>query len=127
MTIAQKIGANAAIHTASVAAAGVGAGLAQIPAGDCIPLVGIQTGMIIAIGKVFGKELDESAGKAAAVSGMATALGKAIAKVAAGKVVITWIPIVGNVTNAAIAFTLTEMIGWESAIRFDQECRGRRS
>ena len=121
MTLGQKVAVNAAIHTASLAAAGVGAGLAQIPCGDCIPLVGIQTAMIITIGKAFGKELDETAGRAAASSGIAKTIGKAVAKVAAGKVAIGLIPIVGNVTNAAIAFALTQMIGWESALRFDRE------
>ena len=121
MTFGQKIAVNAIIHPASLAAAGVGAGLAQIPAGDCIPLIGIQTVMIITIGKAFGKELDETAGRAAASAGVAKTIGKAVAKVAAGKVAIGLIPIVGNVTNAAIAFALTQMVGWEAAWQFDRE------
>ena len=121
MTISQKIAVNAAIHSASVAAAAIGAGLAQIPGADCIPLVGIQTTMVIAIGKTFGKEITKSAGEAAATSGIATTIGKAVAKVAAGKAVVSWIPVAGNVVNAMIAVTLTEMIGWGTALKFDSE------
>lgn len=119
MTVGQRVAVNAAIHSASAAAAGVGAGLAQIAVADFVVLSGIQAGMIVAIGKAFGKGISQSKAQALASAGIATTLGKAAAAVLAGKVAISHIPVVGNVTNAAVAFTLTEMVGWEAALQFD--------
>ena len=72
MTDEQTLAVNAAIHTASAAAASIGAGLAQIPGSDSVPIIAIQTTTVIAIGKAFGKTLDQSAAKAAI--GTATAI-----------------------------------------------------
>ena len=49
---------NGIIHAASAAAAGVGAGLAQLPMGDNAVLTPIQLTMAISLGKVFGLTLD---------------------------------------------------------------------
>ena len=57
MSKEQIIVCNAAIHTASAAAAAVGGGLAQIPGSDSVPIVTIQTIMVVSLAKVFGGDL----------------------------------------------------------------------
>ena len=49
----QRRKAHLIIHSASTAAAGVGAGMAQLPFPDATVLLPIQTAMVIALGKVF--------------------------------------------------------------------------
>ena len=78
MTDEQTLAVNAAIHTASAAAAAVGGGLAQLPGADSVPIVAIQTTMVIAIGKAFGKTLDETAAKAAIGTATATLVGRGV-------------------------------------------------
>ena len=94
------------IHTASASAAGVGAGLAQLPMSDIIPLTAIQTGMITAIALVHNRKLNETA--ATAILGTFTAgmFGRAISQWLIG-----WIPGWGNTVNATTAATLTEAVG----------------
>lgn len=48
---------HAVIHSSSAADAGVGGGLAQIPGSDSPILVGIQTAMIISLGKIFNRTI----------------------------------------------------------------------
>ncbi len=45
---------NVIIHGASVACGAVGAGLAQLPCADAVPITTAQVGMIVALGQVFG-------------------------------------------------------------------------
>ena len=96
-----------AIHTASAAAAGVGAGLAQIPGSDSAVLVPIQVAMITAIALAHGQTISKAA--AVALLGTFTAT---IAGRTASQLLIGWIPVVGNVINSATAAGLTEAIGW---------------
>ena len=114
MTDEQTIAVNAAIHTASAAAAAIGAGLAQLPGSDSLALIPIQTTMVIAIGKAFGKTLDQSAAKAAVGTATATLVGRGVSQVLLG-----WIPGVGNFLNAATAAGVTEALGWLIANDFD--------
>ena len=115
MTGEQALAVNAAIHTASAAAAAVGAGLAQLPGSDSVPIIAIQTTMVIAIGKAFGKTLDETAAKAAIGTGTATLVGRGISQFLLG-----WIPGVGNALNATTAAGVTEALGWAIATDFDK-------
>ena len=55
---------NGIIHSASVAAAAIGGGLAQVPTSDNLLITPIQLTMAISLGKVFGIDLDQSAAKA---------------------------------------------------------------
>lgn len=107
MTNKQKIACNSIIHSASAAAAAVGAGLAQIPLSDNAILVPIQTGMVIGLASVFGHDISEGAAKAAVASAAATVVGRGISQFLVG-----WIPGVGNVINGSTAAALTEAIGW---------------
>lgn len=116
MTRVQMIKCNAIIHAASAASATVGAGLAQVPCPDSAIITPIQLVMTISLGKVFGKNLSNSAAKSTMATGTATMVGRAASKVATG-----WIPIAGNVINATTAATITEALGWMLAKEFDNE------
>lgn len=107
---------NAIIHSASVAAGGVGAGLAQLPCSDSAVITPIQIGMIIGLGQVF--ELDITDGMAKGIlAGLSGAfVGRGIVQVAVG-----WIIGVGNAINTATAAGLTEAIGWTAANQFYQQ------
>ena len=116
MTEDQELKCHAIIHTASTSAAAIGAGLAQLPCSDSVPIGVIQTTMIVSLGGVFGITIDESAAKAMAASGVTGMIGRGIAQILVG-----WIPGVGNATNAATAAAVTEGLGWLIA---DEMARG---
>lgn len=109
---------HAIIHGASAAAGAVGAGLAQIPASDNLILTPIQIGMIVSLGKVFGREISESAAKSLLSTSIASTIGIGVTRA-----LISWIPGVGNVINASTAATLTETIGWINAKQFCEQMR----
>lgn len=113
MTEEQRKKCHGIIHTASVAAGGVGAGLAQIPGSDNAIITPIQLTMTVSLGKVFGIELTESAAKAAVASVAASTVGRTVSQFLIG-----WIPGVGNVINASTAASLTEAMGWMLANEF---------
>lgn len=115
MTEEQRKKCHAIIHTASVSAAGVGAGLAQIPGSDNAVLTPIQLTMVISLGKVFDKSLSESTAKAAIGSVAASTIGRTVSQLLVG-----WIPGVGNAINATTAASLTETLGWTIAKEFDE-------
>lgn len=105
---------HAIIHGAATAAGIAGAGLAQLPLADTIPITAIQVGMIISLGKIFDVSLDESAAKAL-LGGFATsAAGRQVASFLVG-----WIPGIGNVFKAGTAGALTEAIGWAAVVHFE--------
>lgn len=104
------------IHGAASAAAGVGAGFAQIPLADNVVLTSIQIPMIISIGKVFDVEVSKSAATAFLSSAAAVVAGRSVSQVLWG-----WIPFVGNAINTATAAGLTEMIGWMAVKEFSSE------
>jgi len=116
MTFAQEKKCRAIIHGASVAAAGVGAGLAQLPGSDNAVIVPIQVGMIISLGAVFGVALSHSAAEATLATATASLVGRGISQFLVG-----WIPVAGNVINATTAAAVTETIGWTVANDFDKK------
>lgn len=116
MTAEEKKKCHAIIHTASTAAAGAGAGLAQIPGSDNAIITPIQLTMTISLGRVFGIELTESAAKAALASAAASTLGRTISQILLG-----WIPGIGNAINAGTAAAITEAIGWALAKDFAKQ------
>ncbi len=107
---------NGIIHAASVAAGGIGAGLAQLPGRDSLAIAGIQTAMTISLGAVFGITLDESGAKAIMASSVGTTVGRTISQILVG-----WIPGVGNAINATTAAAITEALGWKIANEFDEK------
>lgn len=116
MTKEQKKKCHAIIHIASTSAAGVGAGLAQIPFSDNAVLVPIQVAMVISLGKVFGLSITESAAMSALTTAATTVVGRGVSQILVG-----WIPVVGNVINASTAAGVTEAAGWIIAKEFDEQ------
>lgn len=107
---------HAIIHTASASAGAIGAGLAQIPGSDNAVITPIQLTMTIALGRVFGIELTDSAARAALASMAAATVGRT-----ASQILIGWIPIAGNILNACTAASITETIGWLMAEDFAKQ------
>ena len=116
MTDKEKVLCNAIIHSASAAAAAVGAGLAQVPTSDNLLITPIQLVMAVSLGKVFDIDLDQSAAQAAIASAAAATVGRA-----ASQVIVGWVPVAGNVVNATTAATITETIGWILANEFEAQ------
>lgn len=109
----QKIKCNYIIHAASVAAGGVGTGLAQIPLADSAFITPIQITMIISLGNVFEQRVTETAAKAILTGAAASIAGRGVSQVLFG-----WIPGLGNVINTATAAGITEAIGWMAVDHF---------
>lgn len=107
---------NGIIHSASAAAAAIGAGLAQVPCSDSAIITPIQLTMAVSLGEVFGITLDESTAKAAVAGASATMVGRTVSQVLVG-----WIPGVGNAINAATAASVTEAVGWVMARNFERQ------
>lgn len=96
------------IHSAAVAAGGVGAGLAQAVGTDNAVIVPIQITMITTLGKqVFDLDITEAMAKSIIASAGATIAGRT-----ASQVLVGWMPIIGNAVNTATAAGITELIGW---------------
>ncbi len=114
MDSAQKSKCDKIIHSASVAAAGAAAGLAQIPGADNVAIIPIQVAMITSLGQVFGRTLTESAATTILGTATASTVGRA-----ASQFLVGWIPGLGNAINAGTAASVTEALGWTVAKGFD--------
>ena len=75
------------IHSASLSAAAVGAGMAQLPGADAPFLAGIQTTMIVAIGAVHDVRITEAEAAKILLPFIATVGGRGISQFLVG-----WIP-----------------------------------
>lgn len=116
MTTEQEDKCHAIIHTASVAAGGVGAGLAQIPGSDNAALLPIQATMLVSLGLVFDISVSKSVAVGILENAAASYVGRAVSQFLVG-----WIPVLGNGINATTAAALTEAIGWSTAKLFAKE------
>ena len=105
---------HAIIHGAAVTTGGIGAGLAQIPLADSIPITAAQVAMIIAIAKVYDVDLAEGTAKGLLGGFSASVVGRNVAGVLVG-----WIPVIGNALKASTAAALTEAIGWAAVNHFE--------
>ena len=76
LTKNQKI--HGIIHTAATAAAGVGAGLAQLPGADAPVLTALQTTMIIAIAHEHGMVVSKTAAADVLLTFTATLIGRSV-------------------------------------------------
>lgn len=104
---------NMIIHGASVACGAVGAGLAQLPCADTVPITTAQVGMVIALGQVFELNITDGVARGILTGMSGSFIGRGIVQVAFG-----WIPVAGNAINTATAAGLTEAIGWTVADQF---------
>ena len=102
------------IHTSSAAAAGVGAGLAQLPGSDAPVIVGIQSAMIVAIGVEHSVGLSKAAATDLVLTFSATMAGRGLSQFLVG-----WIPGIGNAINASTAGAITEAVGWATHAYFE--------
>lgn len=118
MTKEQEKKCHAIIHTASGSAAGVGAGLAQIPFSDNVVIVPIQIAMVISLGKVFGLSISEATAMVTLTTAATTTVGRGLSQILVG-----WIPGVGNVINASTAAAVTEAAGWIVANEFYEQTK----
>lgn len=102
--------AKAIIHAVSLEMGAIGFCTAQIP-GDKFLIGGAQVDMVCCLAKVYKVRLDraEAVGLASAV--LATLAGPAIAAEGANQVV-KYIPGWGNLSNTAVAASITEAMGW---------------
>jgi uncharacterized protein (DUF697 family) len=114
MTDDQKIKCNAIIHTASLAAGGVGAGLAQIPVADAAVIAPIQLTMVVSLGAVFGISLTKVAAQGIISSFGATFAGRMLVRW-----LTFWIPGLGNFISASTAAALTQAIGRYAVKQFE--------
>lgn len=112
MTNDQITKVNVAIHTAAVAAGA--SGVIPIPVADAIPMSAAQVTMVIALGKIFGQKIGESAAKGLLGAAASTFVGRELFKL---------IPVVGWITSAGIAAGVTEAIGWTLAVDFAKTAR----
>ena len=120
MTDSQRSKCHGIIHTASVAAAAAGGGMAQLPGSDAVPITLAQITMIISLGAVFDIPVSKSAAQA-----LRKGLGGAAVGRLASQVLLGWIPGWGNALNASTAAAITEKLGWKAAEKFDRESRQR--
>jgi uncharacterized protein (DUF697 family) len=104
---------HAIIHTASVAAGGIGTGLAQIPLSDNLLLAPIQITMVISIGGVFGIKVTDGMAKGILSTLAASFIGRGVSQVLVGLM-----PVIGNIINTATAASLTEAVGWLAVKHF---------
>lgn len=116
MNARQRGQCHAIIHAASASAGAVGAGLAQVPCSDNAVITPIQLTMTIALGRVFGLELTDSAASASLASFAGATVGRT-----ASQVLIGWLPGVGNIVNACTAASVTEALGWLLAKDFARQ------
>lgn len=100
------------IHAAGGAAGAIGAGLAQVPGGDAILIMPVQVAMIVGLGRVFGLEVTDAAARSVVYASLGTIVGRG-----AAKVLLRFVPGLGNVLNAGVAFGVTETMGWSVAER----------
>lgn len=116
LSAAEQKACHVIIHTASVSAAGVGAGLAQIPLADNAIITPIQITMIVSLGKVFEQEIKKSIAKGLLGGFIGNFVGRGVAQAAWG-----WVPGIGNASNAITAAAITESIGWLCVDHFYKE------
>ena len=107
----QKQQCQVIIHTAATAAGGIG--LSPIPGSDIVPLIATQTTMILALGRVFNVHIEKSYAASLAKTAIISQLGKLVA----GQFLKIF-PGIGNVANAGVAFSMTELLGWDVADEF---------
>lgn len=104
---------HAIIHIATVAAGGVGTGLAKLPGADLPVLCALQQAMIIAIGHEYGCELAKTDAKHLLLTFPAGYGGKTLSSILIG-----WLPGFGPVIKASTAMVITETVGWTANAYF---------
>jgi len=102
------------IHSASVAAGGIG--FIPIPGADIVPICAVQVTMIMGLARIFGIPITKDVAEAQAKAYLVGQFGKLLA----GQLT-KLIPFAGSAANATVAVGLTEYLGWEVAEDFYQK------
>lgn len=108
------------IHTAALAAAAVGGGLAQIPGSDMPVIAALQTAMIVGIAEVHRVSIGKMAAADLLLTFTASMGGRGLSQWLVG-----WVPGYGNALNATTAAALTEAVGWAASAYFADEAVDR--
>ncbi len=116
MTSKQIASCHTIIHTSAITCGGLG--FIPIPIADAVPMSAAQVTMVISLGKVFDIELTESAAKSILSAAAATLIGTTIARS-----ILKFIPGIGWLASAGVAFTVTEALGWTIANDFAKQYR----
>ena len=116
--IGTKAKAELVVAGFSATAAGIAAGMAQVPMADQMPLIANDIAMTLAIGKVYDKDIDESVAQSLVMSALGNQLGTGIFKSIVGL-----IPGLGNGINATVLAATTETVG-HIAIKYFQKETG---
>ncbi len=103
------------IHTAALAAAAVGGGLAQAPGSDTVVITPLQVAMIVALGAEHGAPISKAAAAELILPFSAAALGRGVSQL-----LLCLMPGLGSALNAVTAAALTEAIGW-AAVEYFRE------
>ncbi len=113
LTKLQKV--HGIIHTTAAACAGIGAGFAQVPGADTVPIMTAQGGMIALIAEAHGVSITKAAATDLILTFSASVGGRA-----ASQALLGWVPGYGNALNATTAAAITEAIGWAAHAYFTE-------
>lgn len=94
------------IHMASSLAA-AGGGLSLVPGSDAVVIMPVQVLMVAKLADLHDVELSQSLARSVVYATLGQILGRGSSKILA-----SFIPGLGNVIRAGVAFSLTEAIGW---------------
>lgn len=123
MATSYKERAGIIIHSSSAAAALLAGTVATVPVFgplgiifglDTPAITGISVGMVVALGKLFGRKYTTSA-----VVVSVTQLTGFVFGVSLMRGVIGIVPAVGSFINAGLIFTVTEIVGWTTFLVFE--------
>lgn len=94
------------IHWAAATAA-AGGGLTLVPGSDAVVIMPVQVLMVAQLARIHEVPLSRSLARSAAYATLGQILGRGSTRLLA-----SWIPGIGNVIRAGVAFGITEAIGW---------------
>lgn len=109
------------VHAFAVAAAGVGAGMAELPISDAQVLTSLQAAMVLALAERYGVEVQRTAAAELVLTLGATMVGRGAARGARSR----W-PGASRWTGAMTAAAVTEAIGWAAVAWFRERAEAAR-
>jgi uncharacterized protein (DUF697 family) len=115
----QKQKASKIIHEAVRTSAIVSGGLSQIPGASITPLLLVSTKLVVDLGNIFDKNIDQEEAKA--ISKMFTDTNLNVFTNNVTMALMGFIPAFGNLANASISATYTEQFGWWCFNYFDEK------
>lgn len=111
LTWQEALSCHAIIHSAAIACGAVA--FVPVPVADTIPITSAQVGMVVALGKVFNNKISKSDAMVLLKTLAAPLAGRSVSKI-----ILAFVPGVGWGINGAVAFSITEILGWTVANDF---------